>query len=255
MIDCHNLNFSVIHSQKRIDTANSILGPKTVKTIIAFALYLLGSTKQSLAESLNISCETLKSITNRILKEGIPAIEDRRYKPHSMPPCPAVPLRTASVSLQEDELVINFGADNLTMKIPKQNTLQIKTILLTMFANKMINVQNVMNLLGYTKTYVFKLSRDMLKGDVGVLADKRQGQKQDFIFSPEIKAELIQQVSANALCGKPTSGRALADEIKQRCELDLSDRTVRHHIKKLGLGSVKKNLPILVNSIKKKSGQ
>jgi len=255
MLDCHSLNFSVIHSQKRINIANSILGPKTVKIVIAFALYLLGAAKKSLAESLNMPYETLKSVTNRILKDGITAIEDRRYKRYSMPTCPTILLLNPSVSLQRDELVIDFGADNLIMKIPKQNTLQIKTILLTMLANKMINVQTVMKILGYTKSYIFKLSSDILKGDVGVLVDKRQGQKQDFIFSPEIKAELIQQVSANAICGKSTSGRMLADEIKQRCDLDLSDRTIRHHIKKLGLSTVNKNLPILVNSIKKKSNQ
>jgi predicted RND superfamily exporter protein len=91
----------------------------------------------------------------------------------------------------------------------------------------------------------------MHQADVYSLIDKRKGQIQDYRFTPEIKAELIQQVAANAITGKPTSSRAVSEQINQRCNLVLPDRTVRLHMKKLGLPKISKTLPTLVEDLKK----
>jgi hypothetical protein len=83
------------------------------------------------------------------------------------------------------------------------------------------------------------------------LIDKRKGQIQDYRFTPEIKAELIQQVAANAITGKPTSSRAVSQHIKKRCNLVLPDRSVRLHMNKLGLPKILNSLPALVEDLKK----
>ena len=95
------------------------------------------------------------------------------------------------------------------------------------------------------------LNTKMHKADVYSLIDKRKGQIQDYRFTSEIKAELIQQVAANAITGKPTSSRAVSEQINQRCNLVLPDRSVRLHMKKLGLPKISKSLPTLVEDLKK----
>jgi hypothetical protein len=95
----------------------------------------------------------------------------------------------------------------------------------------------------------------MQEGDVYSLIDKRKGQTQEYRFTPEIKAELIQQVAANSITGKPTSSRVISEQIKQRCNLSLPDRSIRLHMDKLGLSRISKSLPELVQRLKKTSKQ
>lgn len=83
------------------------------------------------------------------------------------------------------------------------------------------------------------------------MIDKRKGQIQDYRFTPEIKAELIQQVTANAITGKRTSSRVISEQINERCGLNLPDRSIRLHMKKLGLLTIAKSLPALVDTLKK----
>jgi hypothetical protein len=62
---------------------------------------------------------------------------------------------------------------------------------------------------------------------------------------------MIQQYIANLVSKKRTSSQVLSEDIKERCNLDLSSRTIRLHIDKLGLSKIKKTLPELIDSLKK----
>ena len=93
----------------------------------------------------------------------------------------------------------------------------------------------------------------MRNPDRAVLLDDRQGQIQDYVFTPETKAEVIQQFSVNAAVKTKTSSKALAEDIKARCDLDLSPRTIRLHIEKLGLSKIRQTLPKLIETFKKNS--
>ena len=99
--------------------------------------------------------------------------------------------------------------------------------------------------------HIPRLSQGLQKGDVHALIDKRQGQKRDYLFTPEIKAELVQQFAANAVTGKPISSRVISEQINERCNLKLPDRSIRLHMKKLGLPNIAKSLPALVETLKK----
>jgi len=48
-----------------------------------------------------------------------------------------------------------------------------------------------------------------------------------------------------------SSGKLLAKQLHKRCKLTLSERSIRYHIKKLGLSKVKKSLPQLIAGLKK----
>ena len=72
-------------------------------------------------------------------------------------------------------------------------------------------------------------------------------------MTPEVKSELIQQFVVNALSGGPTSGRAIAEDLQQRCEIEVSQRSVRLYLNKLGLSKLKESLPALLADQKKRS--
>ncbi len=82
---------------------------------------------------------------------------------------------------------------------------------------------------------------------------ERQGQKQDYRVGPEKKAEIMQQFAARVVTGQSTSSDVLAKVVSADSETTLSPRTVRWHMEKLGLGSIRKTLPELVHTLKKTS--
>jgi hypothetical protein len=71
--------------------------------------------------------------------------------------------------------------------------------------------------------------------------------------TPSVKAELIQQFAAEVITSGWTSSAALSEKLKERCSIVIPDRTVRHHLSRMGLGSIKRSLPQLVAAVKKNS--
>jgi transposase len=233
--------------------ANKILGNKVIKRILAFAFYLLGAHRRPIAELLNMPQDTLKSAINRVLKSGISAFEDSRKKTSSFIPAGAILPKKPSVFLEGEEVIADFGLKDTILRIPATNVLQVKTILLTMHQNQMITTSEAANILGYSLVHISRLSQALREEDVQALMDKRQGQKQDYLFSPEIKAELVQQFAANAVTGKPITSRIISEQLNKRCNLNLPDRSIRLHMNKLGLPRIAKSLPDLVETLKKTS--
>ncbi len=252
MLNCHDLQFSSRHSQKRMERASSILGMRILKLIICLALYLLGAKRSAIAKSLEVPEDTLKSFLKRVFKIGVSAFEDRRCKS----PTPPLPLKTvqpdkASVKIDNSEVVLDFGSGAQLLRIPIQNKLQIKTILLTCLDNNLLKNTKTAEVIGYSSRHTLKLSDDLKKGDVYSLLDKRQGQKQDYLVTPEVKAELIQQFVVDILSKGGPTGKQISEALNERCEINISDRTARYHISKLGLSRIKMSLPKLLADLKK----
>ena len=251
MLNYQAIKFFPELSETRIYIANKILGNKVVKRILAFALYLLGAHRSTTAELLNMPQDTLKSAINRVLQAGIGAFEDNRKKTSSfMPPGATLP-KKPSVYMEGKEIIADFGLKDTILRIPAKNTLQVKTILLTMLNNRLITTAEAANLLGYSAVHISRLSQALTEEDVQALVDKRQGQKKEYLFSSEIKAELVQQFAVNAVTGKSTSSHVISEQLNRRCNLNLPDRSVRLHMKKLGLPRIAKSLPDLVETLKK----
>jgi len=251
MLNYQAIKFYPELSEARISAANKVLGNKVIKRILAFAFYLLGAHRRPIAKLLNMPQDTLKSGINRVLKVGIGAFEDSRKKTSSFIPQGVILPKKPSVFLEGEEFIADFGLRDTILRIPAKNALQVKTILLTMLNHRLITTADAANILGYSPVHISRLSQALVEGDVHALIDKRQGQKQDYLFSPEIKAELVQQFAANAVTGKPTSSRIISEQLNKRCTLNLPDRSVRLHMKKLGLPRIAKSLPSLVETLKK----
>lgn len=254
MINCHDLKFSEYYSNQRLDQANKIIGEKTVKKIIAFTFYLLGASRKATAATLNIAYDTFKSLTERIEQEGLAALLDRRVKHLPLPEIKEMTvqkIQKVQVCFEDDFLLINLESGSNLMKIQSNNSIQVKTILLTLLENKLIDRRMVAELLDYTPVHIQRLNQKLHNNDVSLFMDQRQGQQQDYVCNQEIKAEMFQQYIANLVSGKSISSQTLSENLKERCHIDLPSRTIRFHIEKSGLSKIKKTLPRLIESLKK----
>lgn len=253
MINCHQLSFSISYSEKRTAIANKVIGTTTVKRIIAFALYLLGASRNAIAEILNLPYDTFKSFSQRMEQDGISALIDRRLKQKAIPVINPPEPPKGQVDFTPDFLIIYFGIENQSLKIPANNTIQIRTVVLTMLKNNFIDIHTASQALNCHPVHVQRLNRQLQNDDATIFNNKRQGQTKDYVFNSEIKAEMIQQYIANLVNNKKTSSLALSEDLKERCDLDLPSRTIRLHIAKMGLSKINKSLPDLIDSFKKNS--
>ena len=87
------------------------------------------------------------------------------------------------------------------------------------------------------------------------LVDKRRGQTQDYRVGPAEKAELIQQFAVQAVLRLPISSETLVALVNQRAATSVSARTIRWHMKRLGLTTIRETLPELVEAKKKLLGK
>lgn len=259
MIDCRDLTFSSELSKKRIAQAQKIFGTRVIKYILCFALYLLGVSRKAIANATDISPETLKTLLRKLYKEGLSAFEDRRQSSASFLPLPA-PVKiheVTEISLykQDQSLVVDFGIQDRKLTIPRGNTLQVRTVLLTMLNSQFLSKEKVASFLELTIVHTGNLARKLHNEDVSALVEKRQGQQQDYRVGPEVKAELIQQFAVNVVSQGRTSGKQIAENLRERCNLEVPERTVRHHVAKLGLPIIKESLPKMLVEVKKNCKQ
>lgn len=245
-----NLSFSKSHSNKRLDKAYESFGVNIINRIIGFTLFLLGAKREDVAQYLQIPIGTFLSFLTRTDRYGLLAFEDRRKSPSIKVVQTETPLKI-TLGVTEQNVIIQLSSNNQSIIIPRKNLLQCKAILLTFVNNDLLSTKEVSQVLGFSVRHTRDLNNKMHDEDAYCLIDKRKGQIQDHRFTPEVKAELIQQVAANAVTGKPTSSRVISKQINERCNLTLPDRSIRLHMKKLGLPKISKSLPTLVEALKK----
>ncbi len=156
-----------------------------------------------------------------------------------------------SVKKENGYLRISIGSSGVEFTMPAGNRLQCKAVLFTLLDNGLVAASEVAKAVGLSRRRVRDLTAAMREKDLPALLDRRKGQEKDYRFTPEIKSELVQQFALNALSGQPTSGRAIAEDLQRRCEMELSERSVRLHLNKLGLVRIADSLPELLEAQKK----
>jgi len=249
MINCQEISFSQKLQQQRMTQAQSILGTKVTSHFICFALYLLGVSRKSISTLTDTPPGTIRSRIRAILLNGIAALEDRRSRSSTFLP-PQEKAGKASIYMEEQSIVVDFGT-GIQLKIPGQNTLQAKVVLLSMLQDNLLSSRDISQVLGFSTVHTGNLAQKLHTGDIAALIDKRQGQKQEYLFTSDIKAELIQQFVLDIVTSGRSSGKLLAEQLQKRCKLTLSERSIRYHIEKLGLSKIKKSLPQLIGELKK----
>jgi len=249
MINCQTIPFSQKLQQQRMTQAQSILGSRVVKHIVCFVLYLFGVDRKSISDLLRTPPGTIRSIIRAILHNGLPALEDRRQSSSTFLP-PQEKSFKVNIRTEGQSVIIDFGVAG-QLAIPRQNTLQTRVILLTLLDNNLISTREVSEVLGFSMAHALNLAQKLHTDDITALIDKRQGQQQEYRFTPEVKAELIQQFVLDIVSSGKSSGKLLANHLQERSELALSERSIRDHIRKLGLSRIKRSLPHLLSTLKK----
>jgi hypothetical protein len=252
-LDCQNLVFSRLLAQDRLLQAQQLLGVNVVQRLLCFALYLLGVNRSAIGQALDIPVETAKSIIKAMSNNGLCALEDRRRSLSTFLP-PSRP-QPGPVTLQrvDEYVVVDFGVEGRRLEIPRENVLQIRTILLSMLNSGLLSTPQVAEVIGLTPAHTATLAHRLEHEDISSLIDKRRGQKSDYRVTPEVKAELVQQFVVDAVAHGKVSSQAISVELQDRCQMTIPARTVRHHLARIGLPTIKNTLPQLLAAAKKNS--
>jgi hypothetical protein len=213
----------------------------------------MGAAREDIARHLSLPVGTLFSLLTRIAQHGLSAIEDRRRATSQFLPVSRHRTSPPSISFDKQKIVIDFGADGPTVKMPAYNSFQVKTFLLTLLHNDLLSRSDVASLLGYSADHTARLAQRLADGDVHALLDKREGQKKDYRVTADVKAELVQQFAVDAIARGRISSTMIAAELKDRCNITIPARTVRHHLANMGLPAIKHSLPQLLADVKRGS--
>lgn len=254
-IDCQSLTFSPQLSESRIGQAQESLGAGLIQRILCFALYLLGLDRSAIGRTLGMPPETAKSIIKAVRRYGLRALEDRRLKSSILLPKQASP-EPPPITLQKDgdHLMVDFGLPDRAIKLYRRDPVQMKTVLLSMLNSGLLSTRQVAEAIEFTPSYTAALARRLQEQGALSLADQRQSRQwEDFVVTPALKAELIQQFAVDVITSGHTTSTTISEKVKERCGIAIPDRTVRHHVSRLGLGSIKNSLPKLVAAVKKTS--
>jgi transposase len=255
MSDClGDISFSSTHAKKRSEKARMTMGADVVTRIVAFALFVLGAKREDIARFVDLPLGTLLSFLTRMSSSGAVALQDRRGPPPSeesserrekVPRC--------SVAVEQEQVEVSCPSGGVKIVIPSANVLQCRTVLFTLLTNGLLRAEEVAEAVALSERRVRELAAALGQGDVLALVDKRQGQKKDYRVGPEQKAELIQQLAGRVMTGRSTSGDDLAEAVNERTGSSVSARTIRWHVRKLGLTNINDTLPQLVETLKKTS--
>ena len=250
-MNSENMAFSEGLRRQRMAHAEGLLGAKVVNRMLAYALFLLGATRSVIASFLGMPPGTVRSVVRAMHKTGLPALEDQRSKTSSFK-APAPTEITPSIEAGEGCLRVQLGVGDRSMDIPDCNTVQKRVVLLTLLHNGLLGASEVAEALELSTDRTDKLARALQRNDVEAILDHRRGQQKDWRFTPEVKAELIQQYVLDTVEQGKTSGEQLARHLNERCQIELSPRSILHHVSALGLSLIKTTLPAHLDDLKKK---
>lgn len=251
-MDCRQVVFSSEKSQERIDKALQVFPRKLLMHILAFALHLLGAKRKEVAGLVEMPEQSVKTLLRLVLRDGFPAVRDRRLSALSpmADASPSPPQITARCD--HEGWFVEFGSQENTLYIPSTHTVHARTVVLSLFNASVLSAQQCASVLGVSAAHCRELARKLTSHDVAQsLLDKREGQRSDYRVGPQQKAEIIQQWVARVITGYSTSSDVLAEQVNERTQAGLSARTVRWHIRKLGLADLRNTLPELVETLKK----
>lgn len=243
-LHCQGLSFDPKLSARRLKKAQSIFSIKILLNIMCLSLYLLGMKRSTIASTFGLSPNTVRTKIRIFLSGGTSALFDRRKKnlvPQVKDESETSPKREAVIEQTTEENVLRVG--DICIAIPKNNHLQARAVLLTFVQNEIITKAEAAENLNLSSVHIGYLCNGLKDKDIHSLLDHRQGQKQDYKFTPEVKAQLIQTFTINSLTGKSTSGKTIGEELEAMFETSFSERSVRFHMRKLGLSQIKSTLP------------
>ena len=254
IMDCHKIKFSSKNSNDRLNNAMLVFEPIVLFRILAFALHMMGAKRKIIAELVNMPEESVKTTIRVIARDGFQAFFDRRKTEIFTTPIAQLPSKAISIRLEGEMIVVDLNSDMGELRIPAAHKIQVRTILLTLMNSGLLATHETALILEITDAHCRQLANKLACNDVGdILIDKRVGQLQDFKVGPIQKAEIIRQFAARAVTGHSISSDVITELVNDQTQASLTSRTIRWHMNKFGLTSIKHTLPELVKELKKNS--
>ena len=250
-MNCETPSFSHKLSAQRLSQAKSLLGEKITKKILAYALFLLGASRSAISSFLCMPPGSIRSVILSINNRGLMGLEDQRAKKSSFKPIRTDVVLSPILKVEDTLVNIYFRTSNPVLQIPDGNQIQKRVILLSLLSSGILKRSEVAAILNLSVDRTEKLARKLEQEDVKSILDQRQGHKHDYRFTPEIKAELIQQFVLEAVANRSTGGEQLARKLQDRCQVTLSARSILNHISMLGLPNIKRSLAENLAALKK----
>jgi len=250
-LDCRSLNFSPELSMRRLEKAQLVIKSNILRSILCFCLYIFGVKRNEIGEFLGIPHNTVRSMLKGIMRDGVFAFFDRRRQKsiETILPASTKIKKDVKITMTSENSIISI--EDAEISISRENKLQFRAFVLMLADNKLISKTKAASLLNVSSSHIGYLCKKINRNDICCLIDKRQGQQHDYVYTPEIKSELILQFTVNASSGGRTSGHGIASDVQKRTQLDLSERSVRYHISKLGLNMISGKIKELICSQKK----
>ena len=254
IMDCHEIKFSAKNSNNRISNAMGIFEPAVLFRMLAFALHMMGAKRKTIAELVNMPEESVKTTIRVIMRDGFQAFFDRRKTELFTTPEVQLPSKKMSTRIEGEMIVVDLNSDMGDLRIPAAHKIQARTILLTLMNSGLISAHETALILEISDAHCRQLANKLVCNDVGdILIDKRVGQLQNFKVGPTQKAEIIRQFAARVVTGHSISSDVITELVNDQTKASLSSRTIRWHMNKFGLTSIKNTLPALVKELKKNS--
>lgn len=225
-------------SQKRITRAVNTLGKGVVFRILAFASYLMGWSYKDIARSFGYSVPGLKSLVQQVLSQGVERFVDQRRKDAWQPPLVESPAEKGEVSLEKKDDGVVVHIQKVSLFIREEDTLSRKTLAMLLIDSGVMTQKKAAEITGTKPLAVSKNFQAFKAEGAAGLVDKREGQKQDYRFSPEVKGELIYGYSMKALENIRPSSSILARHLSSVFGRPFSRRSVSYHLGQTGLNLV-----------------
>lgn len=236
---------------ERIERAKAVFGEAALRRIIAFTLFILGVNRAHITEVLGMPPGTVRSMMRRILGVGVDGFIDHRHKAEPeakdrrMEPQPAL-------AVDENGSLVVAGVQ---LQLPEGNSAQRKVVLLSLIGKDMLSTKEVAPALGLSESQVRRLHRNLMDSDVEAVLDRRRGQVRDYRVDPELKSKMIVQLVLELAERGRASGASVSRRLKSNYDENVPERTVRHHLRLMGLTRrVRESLIAGLSEIKRGSG-
>jgi len=251
IMDCRKIEFSSEKSNERMDRAAHVFEPAVLFRILAFALHVFGAKRKVIAELVGMPEESVKTTVRVVGRDGFQAFLDRRRAQHLSMPRDGAHSDKSTVRVEGETIVVDLNSAIGSLRIPLAHRIQLRTVLLSLMNSGLLSTHETASALGISGAHCRQLARKLAYGDVAEsLIDKRVGQQQDFKVGPTEKAEIIRQFAARAVTGHSTASDVIAEQVNNLTQASLTSRTIRWHMSKFGLTSIKNTLPELAKELK-----
>lgn len=225
-------------AERRMKAAAERLGEGVLQSMLAFAWYLQGAETRRIAQALDVSADTLNGLFKRVLRDGLPALEDRRHASSAfLPPAPTEIRSDVQVEVGPEQL--SLSARSLELQLDRGDGLLCRAILFALLVDGRVQPDVVATALDLSVDRVRKLRARFRREGAEAFVDRRRGQVHDYSMPRETKAELICQFVAKIQEGCAVNAPALKAAIEDAGKSCPSPQTLRLHMKELGLSHIR----------------